>query len=95
MQRFDVWVLVQCRESIQAPQGSAVKKALHSLGFAEIDDVRIGKSIKLSIGSRDEADAREQVERACKKLLASPVTEDYSIFHIELIEAKKTPDPAA
>ena len=94
MQRFDVWVLVQFKESIHDPQGSAVKKALHSLGFAEIDDVRIGKSIKLKTSSQDEAGARGQVEEACKKLLANPVIEDYLIFHIELIEAEKTPDPA-
>ncbi|KKU52389.1 MAG: hypothetical protein A3F26_03725 [Candidatus Ryanbacteria bacterium RIFCSPHIGHO2_12_FULL_47_12b] len=82
MQQFDVWVLVQFKESIHDPQGNAVKKALHDLGFTGIDDVRIGKSIKLKTSSQDEADARGQVEEACKKLLANPVIEDYSIFRI-------------
>jgi phosphoribosylformylglycinamidine synthase len=54
---------------------------LITLGFREVDDVRIGKYIELSLEAENIHEARERVEAMCKQLLANHVIED---FHFEI-----------
>lgn len=70
---------VTLRPSILDPQGKATNEALHQLGYAAVDDVRMGKYVEVTIKADDEAAAREIAENACQKLLANPVTENYDI----------------
>jgi phosphoribosylformylglycinamidine synthase len=74
-----VEVRVTPRAGLLDPQGKAVHGALHSLEFAEVDDVRIGRLIRLRVHAANEAEARSRSEAMCKQLLANPVTEDYAI----------------
>jgi len=78
---FKVKVYVTLRESVLDPQGVAVKNSLHTLNFSEIEDVRIGKYMELTIAKSDRA-VEEVVKEACEKLLANTVIEDYR-FEIE------------
>jgi phosphoribosylformylglycinamidine synthase PurS subunit len=73
---FKVKVYVTLRESVLDPQGVAVKSALHTLNFSEIEDVRIGKYMELTIEKSDRP-VEEVVKEACEKLLANTVIEDY------------------
>ena len=59
------------------PQGKAVKNALPNVGVAGVTDVRIGRRIELRVEADSEDAAREQVERACKAVLANPIMERY------------------
>ena len=59
------------------PQGKAVKNALPNVGVAGVADVRIGRRIELRVEADSEDAAREQVERACKAVLANPIMERY------------------
>lgn len=61
------------------PQGKAVMGGLSNLGLKNIDDVRIGKHIQLSIQADNADEAKKIAEEASKKLLANPVMEEYSI----------------
>ena len=61
------------------PQGKAVMGGLSNLGLKNIEDVRIGKHIQLSIEADNAAEAKQIAEEASKKLLANPVMEEYSI----------------
>jgi phosphoribosylformylglycinamidine synthase subunit PurS len=70
---------VTLRPSILDPQGKATNEALHQLGYAAVEDVRMGKYVEVTIKADDEAAAREIAENACQKLLANPVTENYDI----------------
>lgn len=72
-------VHITLKTGVLDPQGKAVQHALHSLGFAEVGEVRQGKFIELETGESDPAKARAAVEEMCKKLLANPVIENYSI----------------
>lgn len=65
------------------PQGKAVNSSLHNLGIEQVQDVRIGKHITLSIEATDKAEAENLAREACKKLLANPVMET---FDFELAE---------
>lgn len=79
MNEYRVEVRVTPRAGLLDPQGKAVHGALHSLEFAEVEDVRIGRLINIRLQAPSEAEARRQVEAMCKQLLANPVTEDYEI----------------
>ena len=79
MAEFHVEVRVTPREGLLDPQGKAVYGALHSLSFPEVDDVRVGRHIVLRLSAPSESEVRARVEVMCQKLLANPVTEDYSI----------------
>lgn len=60
------------------PQGKAVLGGLERLEIQGIQDVRVGKHIRLRIEAATEAEAKSQVEQACKKLLANAIMEDYT-----------------
>lgn len=61
-------------------QGATVAKALHQLGYAAVQDVRIGKFITVQIDEAQSGAAlQQQLTEMCQKLLANPVIEDYEI----------------
>lgn len=71
-------IKVLLKKSVLDPQGQAVEKALGSLGYRNVEDVRIGKYLEVTIagGSRTEAEA--QVREMCDRLLTNTVIEDYT-----------------
>lgn len=73
---YKVRVYVTLKESVLDPQGAAVKHSLHTLNYAEIADVRIGKYMELTV-EKGERDLDEVINEVCSKLLANPVIEDY------------------
>jgi len=76
---FRVHVRVIPRPGLLDPQGQAVEHALGSLGFAGVQQVRIGKAIELGIDAATAADAEVLARRMCERLLANPVTEDFVV----------------
>lgn len=70
---------VTLKNGILDPQGKTVKHALENLGIANIAEVRMAKLITLRFGDISREEARSCCEEACKKLLANPVIEEYSI----------------
>ena len=73
---FSVHVEVRLREGITDPQGSTIERALPTLGFDGVRDVRVGKSIRFTIDAADEAAARAEAEDMCRRFLTNPVIED-------------------
>jgi phosphoribosylformylglycinamidine synthase len=72
-------VNVFLKEGVLDPQGKAAHHALDSLGFAGVNDVRIGKQIILNLDTEDKAAAETEVKEMCETLLANTVIEDYTI----------------
>jgi len=70
-------IKITLRKSILDPQGKAVEHSLKSLGYDEIVDTRIGKYIELKINVKSEEEANNIADKACEKLLANLVMEDY------------------
>ena len=79
-----VKVTVALKPSLLDAQGRVVRDALHSLGYGDVTDVRIGKYMELEIAVPDAAQANvdDQVKEMCERLLANPVIEDY---HFEVV----------
>ena len=65
------------RPVVNDPQGITVRDGLHHLGFAEVQDVRVGKNIDIAFEAASEEAAKGRVEEMCKKLLANFVIEDF------------------
>ena len=78
-----VRVLVRLRPGIMDVQGAAVQRALIGLGFGDLRELRVGKVVDVEVDAPSESAARSRVEEMCKKLLANPVLEDYSIETME------------
>ena len=76
---FKIHVRVVPRGGLLDPQGKAVEHALSALGFKEASEVRIGRAIELAIEATSADDARARTRAMCDKLLANPVTEDYTV----------------
>lgn len=71
-------ITITLRPSILDVQGKAVEHSIHTLGMNQVNSVRIGKSIHMTVNAATEDEARRITEEACKKLLANPVMEDFT-----------------
>ena len=79
MTTFEARIEVGHRPGILDPQGGVIERALPALGWGNVSHVRVGKSIRLSVDAPDEETARAQVDEMCRKLLANPVIEDFTV----------------
>lgn len=69
-------ITIRLKPTVLDAQGAVVKNALQSLGFDSVQDVHMGKYIELDLApGADEA----QVQEMCRKLLANPIIEQYSV----------------
>lgn len=73
-------VVVELKPSVLDPQGKAIEHSLGSLGFAGVEDVRVGKMFRITL--TESGQTREQVEsqlrQMCERLLANTVMETFS-----------------
>lgn len=49
------------------------------MGYHNVDQVRIGKYVELTLTAPDETQAHNQLDQICDQLLANPVIENYRI----------------
>ncbi|HVM20461.1 MAG TPA: phosphoribosylformylglycinamidine synthase subunit PurS [Egibacteraceae bacterium] len=71
-----VHIDVMLKDEILDPQGQAVERALPSLGFTGVAQVRIGKHIVVDVEDSDDLDAK--IVEMADKLLANPVIERFT-----------------
>jgi phosphoribosylformylglycinamidine synthase PurS subunit len=72
-------VFITLKPGVLDPAGKAVEKSLHTLGFGEARDVRIGKFVELDVEAKDAGAAKARVEQMCQKLLANLVVESFKV----------------
>ncbi|MBD2411526.1 MAG: phosphoribosylformylglycinamidine synthase subunit PurS [Desmonostoc geniculatum HA4340-LM1] len=75
---------VTLRPSVLDPAGVAVQSGLQQMGYDNVEQVRIGKYIELTIVSPDEKKARQDLNNICDQMLANPVIENYRFDLIEV-----------
>jgi phosphoribosylformylglycinamidine synthase PurS subunit len=73
---YKVKIYVTLKESVLDPQGSAVTHSLHRLSYNEVEEVRIGKYIEVTV-DKGNGDFDSRIHEMCKKLFANTVIEDY------------------
>jgi phosphoribosylformylglycinamidine synthase subunit PurS len=80
LSRYQLEIRVVPRAGLLDPPGKAIHHALHSLGYAEVQEVRVGKAIFVQLEAGSESAAKARAEEMCRKLLANPVTEDFEVM---------------
>ncbi len=75
---FKAKVDVTLKKSVLDPQGQTVLEALHSLGFKEVENLRVGKHFVVSLNSNDKKKAETDLKNMCDKLLINPIIEEYT-----------------
>ena len=78
-------IFVTLRPSVLDPAGVAVQSGLRQLGYDNVEQVRIGKYIELTLICPNETKARNSLNNMCEQMLANTVIENY---RFELIEVE-------
>ncbi|MGH6954726.1 MAG: phosphoribosylformylglycinamidine synthase subunit PurS, partial [Alphaproteobacteria bacterium] len=68
-------VHITLKPGVLDPQGKAIERALASLGFEGVNEVRQGKYLELELADREPDSARARLEGMCERLLANTVIE--------------------
>jgi len=73
-------IFVTLKPSVLDPQGKAIHHAVETIGYRGIEDVRQGKYFEVTIDdSISGVDARREIERIARDVLANPIIEDYRV----------------
>jgi len=78
-QKYQAQIYVTLRPSVLDPAGTAVQSGLKQMGYDNVEQVRIGKYVEVTLHAASEAAAHEQLDRMCDQMLANPVIENYRI----------------
>ena len=73
-------IVITLKKDVLDPQGITIKKALESMSFNNINNVRQGKYFEIDLDEKNLKNAEKQVIDMCEKLLANLVIEDYQII---------------
>jgi phosphoribosylformylglycinamidine synthase subunit PurS len=76
--KFTADIDIMPHKELLDPQGKAVLNNFKNIDVTGVSDVRIGRHVKMTLDAATEADARQQIETACQKLLANPIVESYT-----------------
>jgi phosphoribosylformylglycinamidine synthase PurS subunit len=72
-------VFVTLKPSVFDPQGHTIAEALHSLGYANVVDVRQGKFFEMELDVAGPAAAEQLAAEVADRVLANPVIESFRI----------------
>ncbi len=70
-------IFITLKKTITDPQGLTIKHALEALDYTEVEEVRIGKLISITLNLKDKKEAEKRLSEMCQKLLSNPIIEDY------------------
>ena len=77
---------IRLKKGVVDPEGKNITKALRLLDFNEVNAVAVSRRIEIVLNDTDKEFARKRVDEMCKKLLANPVINDYSITINDIYE---------
>ncbi|MHB8525688.1 MAG: phosphoribosylformylglycinamidine synthase subunit PurS [Candidatus Acidiferrales bacterium] len=70
-----VWVMP--KSTVLDPQGQTIHHALSSLGYSTVQRVRQGKFFVLDLDGVSADEAKTQIEKIAREVLANPVIEEF------------------
>jgi phosphoribosylformylglycinamidine synthase PurS subunit len=76
---MQVEVRVKLKQQVLDPQGEAIRRVLAGLGYAEVEQVRVGKLMLLEVAGKGEEAVRARVEEACREVLSNPIIEEFEV----------------
>lgn len=69
-------VSITRKDGLADPEGTTTAASLRDLGYGEVVDVHFGRAIALEV---EDGTPAERIHEMCRRLLANPVIEDYSV----------------
>jgi phosphoribosylformylglycinamidine synthase subunit PurS len=85
MARYAARIEISHLPGVADPQGATVERALPALGYTNVTELKIARSIRLFVDAVDVDAARLQVTEMCERILANPVIEAYDISISEMV----------
>lgn len=76
--KFVANIQVMPHKELLDPQGKTVAQNMKYLHIDGVEDIRIGKHIRMVLEADSATAANEKVETACRKLLANLIMESYT-----------------
>jgi phosphoribosylformylglycinamidine synthase len=80
--RFVATVEVQLKPGLLDPQGKAIEGSLPALGWTNVSEVRVGRSVRFQIEAEDRDAALAQVRDMAHRLLSNPVIESFEVHDV-------------
>ncbi len=91
MSEYKAEIKVMLKKAILDPQGRAVAATLRRLGTENVQDVRIGKHIELTL-SGERAEVEAQLAELIEQILSNPVMEEAHYTLEEVTSKEVTPE---
>ena len=76
-----VKIFVTPKDGVLDPQGHAIERSLHSLGYDGVTGVRMGKYLEFNLNIPCPGEAESCIREMRERLLATPVIDD---DHLEI-----------
>ena len=80
---FEEKITVELKKGESDPEGANMLKALHLLGFENVKDAKIIRTVDLQVDWKNKDKVKKDVEQMCQRLLTNPVIHTYKIEIIE------------
>lgn len=77
---MQVIINISLKNGVLDPQGKSIEKALNSLNFKEVKEVKVCKQLKLELDENDKEKALQRAKAMCEELLVNFVIEDYELI---------------
>jgi phosphoribosylformylglycinamidine synthase subunit PurS len=76
--KYRLRVEINLKPGHSDPEGETTSRLLRELGY-KIENVNVGKLYNLAIEAPSKKEAEEKAEEMCKRLLANPTKDDFTI----------------
>jgi phosphoribosylformylglycinamidine synthase len=76
--KYSAVVVIESKPGMLDPEGTTAQRALAQLGFDTIS-VESSKRFVVELEAGNESEARSSVEEMCRRLLANPVVQNFTV----------------
>ena len=76
---FEAKVKIGLKKGISDPEGANTLKALKLLGFNNVKEAKMVRTVDLIIDGKNKEEVKKSVEQMCQRLLTNPVIHTYEI----------------
>ena len=80
---FEAKVTIGLKKGVSDPEGANTLKALKLLGFDNVKEAKMIRTVDLLIDGKSKDQVNKSVEQMCQRLLTNPVIHTYEIKIIE------------
>ncbi len=76
---FEAKVTIGLKKGVSDPEGANTLKTLKLLGFENVKEAKMIRTVDLLIDGKNKKEVEKNVEQMCQRLLTNPVIHTYKI----------------